>query len=70
MFVVIELQQSGESLQHIVTVHATLREAESKYHTVLAAAAVSGLTVHSAVLLTAAGSVVKSECYAPGGATV
>ena len=64
MFAVIELQGNGESLQHIVTVHATLREAESKYHTILSAAAVSAVAVHAAVLLSATGSVIKSEFYA------
>jgi len=67
MFAVIELQENDQSLQHIVTVHKTLREAEAQYHTVLAAAAQSPVPVHSAVLLSGSGSVVKSECYTGGG---
>lgn len=63
MFVVIELQQYGDTLQNLVTAHPTLQEAESKYHTVLAAAAISSVPVHSAVLLSGNGNVIKSECY-------
>lgn len=66
MFVVVELQENGETLQNLVTAHTTLREAESKYHTVLAAAAVSTVPVHSAVLLSGNGNVIKSESYRHG----
>lgn len=38
-------------------------KAESKYHEVLAAAAVSELQSHSATLLTADGRVVMNQCY-------
>ena len=67
MFAVIELQESQGLLQHIVSVHQTLREAESKYHTVLAAAAQSEIPVHSAVLLSGSGTVIRSESYTNGG---
>lgn len=63
MFVVIELQEYNDTLQNLVTAHTTLREAESKYHTVLAAAAVSTVPVHSAVLLSGNGNVIKNESY-------
>ena len=38
-------------------------KAESKYHEVLAAAAISELQSHSATLLTADGRVVMNQCY-------
>lgn len=74
-FYVIEIQkykgQDGEadSFGHIV--HYTYDEdankarlkAESKYHEVLAAAAVSELPQHSATLLTSDGRAVMSQCY-------
>lgn len=63
MFVVIELQEYNDTLQNLVTAHTTLREAESKYHTVLASAAVSSVPVHSAVLLSGNGNVIKHESY-------
>jgi len=37
--------------------------AEQKYHTVLAAAAVSSVAQHSAVMLDGYGSLIKNECY-------
>lgn len=38
-------------------------KAEAKYHTVLAAAAVSALPVHSAMLFTDEGFTLESKCY-------
>lgn len=38
-------------------------KAESKYHEVLAAAAISELQSHSATLLTADGRVIMNQCY-------
>lgn len=38
MCIVIELQKTGDQLGNLVTTHATLAEAEAKYHAVLAAA--------------------------------
>lgn len=63
MFVVMELQQQQNALHPLVSVHTSLAEAESKYHTVLAYAAVSAIPVHAAALLGSAGNVIKSECY-------
>ncbi len=63
MYIVIELQKSGDQVGNIVSSHATLAEAEAKYHAVLAAAAVSNVEAHSAVLLNAYGVSIKNECY-------
>ena len=63
MYIVIELQKSGDQVGNIVSSHATLAEAEAKYHAVLAAAAVSNVEAHSAVLLNAYGVPIKTECY-------
>ncbi len=64
MFIVIELQKSAEGVvSNIVTEHATLAEAESKYHSILAAAAVSEISVNSAVLVSEEGFPVKNQCY-------
>ena len=41
----------------------TRLKAESKYHEVLAAAAISELQSHSATLLTADGRSIMSQCY-------
>ena len=64
MFIVIELQKSANgTVSHLLTTHATQAEAESKFHTVLAAAAVSNLPSHSATLLTDNGYALRREFY-------
>lgn len=64
MFVVLELQRSGENtLGTIVTTHETRNSAEQKYHQVLAAAAVSNVDIHSAVMLSETGQRIKGESY-------
>lgn len=63
-FIVIELQtnQNG-SVANLVTQHADRNAAESKYHTVLAAAAISALPQHAACLLTNDGKLLDRQCY-------
>ena len=63
MYLVIEIQKHGEDLADIVTSHATLNAAESRYHTVLAAAAVSNVPVHAAALISEEGFPMRHECY-------
>ena len=63
-YIVIELQKNAEGVvSNIVTEHANLAEAESKYHAILSAAAVSNIPVHSAVLVSEEGFAVYSKCY-------
>lgn len=40
-----------------------VQQAEAKYHTVLAAAAVSKLACHSAIMLNEEGMFIKAECF-------
>lgn len=64
MFIVVELQRNVEGIvSNIVTSHNNLAEAESKYHTVLASAAVSEIPVHSAILVSEEGFPVMYQCY-------
>lgn len=51
LFVVIELQKNGDQMGNIVTTHNTLQDAQHKFHTVAAAAAISTVEKHSVVLL-------------------
>ncbi len=51
LFVVIELQKDGNQMGNIVTTHDTLQDAQHKFHTVAAAAAISTVEKHSVVLL-------------------
>lgn len=63
MFLVVELQKNGDQLAHLDTVCATSEEAESKFHQILAAAAISTLDVHSAVIIGDDGLVYRTESY-------
>ena len=64
MYIVIELQKNAEGVvSNLVTSHNTLAEAESKYHFILAAAAVSEIPVHSAIIVSEEGFAVQNKCY-------
>lgn len=62
MFIVMEIQK-GNTASTIVNTYDTRNEAENKYHTVLAYAAVSNVPKHSAVLLNDDGTYIKSESF-------
>ena len=64
MFIVIELQTINDSqVANIVNAYTEQKVAEQKYHTILAAAAVSSLPCHAAVMLDEKGRMIKSEFY-------
>lgn len=64
MYIVVELQkQKDGAVSNIVTSYETKEAAESKYHAVLAAAAVSEIPVHSAILVSEEAFPVRYECY-------
>lgn len=70
MFIVIELQKNGNELSNIVTTFDNVNEAENKYHTILASAAISDIDRHAASMLSDEGYVIKCEYYDHGeGAT-
>lgn len=64
MFIVIELQTINDSqVANIVNAYTEQAVAEQKYHSILAAAAVSSLPCHAAVMLDEKGRMIKSEYY-------
>lgn len=64
MYIVIELQTNAEGqVANIVTAYENRLEAESKYHQILTAAAISSIYTHSAVILNERGEVERSEYY-------
>lgn len=70
-FVVIELQTYTDgTVGNIVTAFTDRGQAEQKYHTILAAAAVSGLPKHAAVLLSNDGHSLMYQCYRHEAETV
>lgn len=68
--IVLEIQKNTDSAATIATYYADPAKAENKYHTILAAAAVSSVPVHSAVLMYDNGSIAKRESYMHNGAEV
>lgn len=63
-YIVVEIQTSAEgTVSTIVTSHDNKLDAENKYHSVLAYAAISDLPTHAAVILTNEGRTVKTEMY-------
>ena len=63
-YIVIELQTAQDgTVANIVTSHDERNVAESKYHQVLSAAAVSQLPKHAAVLMSSDGGFIAAECY-------
>lgn len=64
MYIVIELQKdTAGAVSNIVTDYPKLAGAESKYHSILASAAVSEIPVHSAIIISEEGFPVKYQCY-------
>lgn len=63
-YIVIELQRlASGAVANIVTSHDTRPPAEAKYHQILAAAAVSTVPAHSAVMVDEEGNLIDSKCY-------
>ena len=62
-YIVIEAQTNNGTTALLTSVHATQNEAESKYHLVLSAAAVSTVEKHSATMIDETGYCLKSQCY-------
>lgn len=63
-YVLIELQTlEGGQVANIVTSYDALPQAESAYYSVLAAAAISTIPVHAAVLMTSTGKLLEAHRY-------
>lgn len=62
MYIVIEIQTSN-TVATLVNAYEDRNQAESKYHQILTAAALSSVPKHSAVLMNDEGNRIKSECY-------
>ena len=62
MYIVIEIQTST-TVATLVNSYEDRNQAESKYHQILTAAALSSVPKHSAVLMDDEGRTIKSETY-------
>ena len=67
MFVVTEIQKNGENASPITTLYTDKEAAYNKYHTILAAAAISEIPEHSAILVSEEGSYVLHEKFTHNG---
>ena len=63
LLIVIEVQSDGTTASTLVNSYADRNQAESKFHQILTAAAVSSVPIHSAVLMTDRGKTLKTETY-------
>lgn len=63
MYIVIELQTTNNQTSYIVTTHPTREEAESKFHLILSAAAVSAIPIHAAAILDEFGCILANGSY-------
>ena len=63
-YIVVELQTNSDgTVGNLVYSYDNRNEAESKYHAVLAAAAISALPVHSCALMSNDCVLLKQGCY-------
>ena len=63
MFIVIELQTTGNEVGSLINKYSNRNEADSKFYQIMSNAAVSNVEKHAAVLVTDEGSVLRSGCY-------
>lgn len=64
MYIILEAQTYLDgTVSTIINPYADKNEAESQYHRVLMAAAISDVPLHTCFMLTPDGYCIKSECY-------
>ena len=69
MYIVMEIQTNANgTVGTLVNAYENRDQAESSYHTILAAAALSSLPCHAAVLLTEQGGILANSFYEHGEA--
>lgn len=62
MYIVMEIQ-AGATVSTLVDSYANRNDAESKFHQILTAAALSSVPKHSAVLMSDTGETLKMDSY-------
>lgn len=63
MYIVIELQTTNGTTGNFVFSFADLADAYAKYYSILSSAAKSSVELHTVLILTADGSIVRSERF-------
>lgn len=62
-YIVLEIQNNNGAISHLFDVFDDKNQAWSKYYAILSAAAISGLSVHTAMLFDDAGGVYGDQCF-------
>lgn len=60
-YLVIELQTNGGVVGNVINDYDNLAEAENRYYTVLAAASVSAVEIHTAMLVKSNGEIIHVD---------
>ena len=63
MYIVIEMQTNNGQAATITTAYADLNVAYQKYYTILAAAAVSNVEIHSAMIITPTADLIVTQHF-------
>lgn len=63
LYIVIEMQSTGESVATLTWSFPTIEQAMAKYYSLLAVAVTSSVPIHSAVIMTDRGEMVRSEHF-------
>lgn len=63
MYIVIELQTTNGETASLIQTKETKDEAMSAYHSILAAAAISTVEYHTAIVMDREGKYIARECY-------
>lgn len=65
-YIIDEIQTNNGQTSVLRTICQTEAEAESVYHAVLSAAAISSVEIHAAVMFSHTGNFIQSKCYPHG----
>ena len=63
LYIVVELQKNDDQLANIVTSHNTLADAQYKFHTIAASAAISVVEKHTVILIDDEGFMVNKITF-------
>lgn len=67
MFIIIEIQKNGDTATPITTLFDSKDAAYNKYHQILAAASISNVEEHSAILVSEEGNYIFHEKFTHNG---
>jgi hypothetical protein len=63
LYIVIEMQSTGDSVSTLTWSYTNEQDAMAKYYSILAVAVTSSVPIHSGVIMTDRGEMVRSERF-------